>query len=64
MVGLSKKILDAVKKMVGFVVEHACVRTETGLGSSNEDLKGLVGVQVEQVGEWGWIRRLLPSQNV
>ena len=47
MVGLSKKILDAVKKMVGFVVEHACVRTETGLGSSNEDLKGLIGVQVE-----------------
>ena len=64
MVGLSKKILDAVKKMVGFVIEHTCIRTETGLGSSNKDLKGLMGVQVEQAGEWGWIRRLLPSQNV
>jgi hypothetical protein len=28
-----------------------------------EDQKGLVGVQVRQVGEWVGIRRLPPSQN-
>jgi hypothetical protein len=33
-------------------VERACVRTETCPGGSIEDQKGLVGVQVQQAGEW------------
>ena len=34
-----------------------------GPGGLNEDLRGLMGVQVEQAGEWGGIQHLLPSQN-
>jgi hypothetical protein len=55
------------KNMAGFAVEqyctveHACVRTETGLGGSIVDPKDLVGMQLRQVGEWAGILRLPPS---
>jgi hypothetical protein len=45
------------------IVEHACVRIETGPGGLIEDPKGLVGMWVQQVGEWGGIRHPLPSRN-
>jgi hypothetical protein len=51
---LVEKIFEMMKKYsAGFVVEqcctveHACVRTETGLGGLIEDRRGLVGVQVQ-----------------
>jgi hypothetical protein len=50
---LVEKIFEMMKKCsAGFVVEqcctveHACVRTETGLGGSNKDQKDLAGVHV------------------
>jgi S-adenosylmethionine synthetase len=53
-----EKMFDVLKKnTAGFVVEqcctveHACVRIETDLGGSIEDPRGLVGMQVQQVGE-------------
>ena len=69
MMELVGKIFVVIKNLARFVVEqyctveHAGVGTETGSGGLIEDRKGLMGVQVQQAGEWGGIRRLRPSQN-
>ena len=66
---LVEKIFVVIKNLVGFIVEqyctikHAGVGTETGWGGLIEDQKGLMGVQVQQAGEWGGIQHLPPSQN-
>ena len=67
----NEKIFEMLKnKMAMFItkqcctIKHTCVRTKTGLEGSNKDQRGLVGLQVQQAGEWGGIRCLLPSQNV
>jgi hypothetical protein len=56
MVELGEVVFEMMgKKMARFVVEqchiveHACTRTETGLGGSNRGQKDLVAVWVQQV---------------
>ena len=61
---MKKEMVGMVRKLlVGIVIKHACIRTEMGLKGLNGGQRGLEGVQVQQVGKWGDILRLLPSQN-
>ena len=61
MAKLNEKNFEAKRLVRGLIVKHTCIRTKIGLGSLNEDLRGLMGVQVEQAGEWEGIQHLLPS---
>jgi hypothetical protein len=68
---LVERILGSLKKYsAGFiveqccVVEHASIRTEMDPGGLIEDPRGLMGVQVQQVGEWVGIPHRPPSQNM
>jgi hypothetical protein len=46
-----------------YTIGHACIRTKMGLEGSIKDQKGLVGVQMQQVGEWIEIQIFCPAKT-